>query len=142
MAFHATVPVRFGDIDQAHIVYYPRFFHYYHVAFEEFFRDAVRIPYDVALGEDKIGFPTVHMETDFRKPLKYGDFLDIALSVISIGERSLTVRYRAYNKATGVLCAEAKITSACVNMDTFRATPLPQKYREVFERHLETPPAA
>ena len=36
--FSHTFPVRFADVDHAGIVYYPRFFHYFHAAFEEFFR--------------------------------------------------------------------------------------------------------
>ena len=136
MAYRATLPVRFGDIDQAGIVYYPRFFHFFHVAFEEFFRDEVKIPYDHALGKDRLGFPTVHLESNFMKPFKYGDFLDIELTIVKLTEKSLTVRYRAFNKASGVLSAEAQITSACVDMETFRGTPIPAKYREAFARHL------
>ena len=37
MAFRSKLKIRFGDIDRAGIVYYPRFMHYFHVAKEEFF---------------------------------------------------------------------------------------------------------
>jgi acyl-CoA thioesterase FadM len=37
MAFRSQLIIRFGDIDRAGIVYYPRFLHYFHVALEEFF---------------------------------------------------------------------------------------------------------
>ena len=37
MAFRSQLKIRFGDIDRAGIVYYPRFMHYFHVALEEFF---------------------------------------------------------------------------------------------------------
>ena len=36
--FVHRLPVRFADIDHAGIVYYPRFFHFFHVAFEELWR--------------------------------------------------------------------------------------------------------
>ena len=36
--FVFSTPVRFADVDHAGIVYYPRFFHYFHLAFEELFR--------------------------------------------------------------------------------------------------------
>ena len=36
--FVFALPVRFADVDHAGIVYYPRFFHYFHVAFEELWR--------------------------------------------------------------------------------------------------------
>ena len=38
MPFEFATPVRFADVDHAGIVYYPRFFHYFHMAFEELFR--------------------------------------------------------------------------------------------------------
>ena len=34
MKFSAEFSVRFGEVDQARVVYYPRFFHYFHQAFE------------------------------------------------------------------------------------------------------------
>ena len=37
MPFECRIPVRFGDIDIAKIVYYPRFLHFCHVAMEEMF---------------------------------------------------------------------------------------------------------
>ena len=36
MAFRSKLKIRFGDIDRAGIVYYPRFMQYFHVAMEEF----------------------------------------------------------------------------------------------------------
>ena len=39
--YEAEVPVRFAEIDRAGIVYYPRWFHYLHVAFEEFCADTI-----------------------------------------------------------------------------------------------------
>ena len=41
MAFVYATPVRFADVDHAGIVYYPRFFHLFHLAFEELWRARV-----------------------------------------------------------------------------------------------------
>jgi len=43
MAFVSHLKIRFGDIDRAGIVYYPRFLHYFHVALEEFFTSELEI---------------------------------------------------------------------------------------------------
>ena len=87
MAFRTTIPVRFGDVDHAGIVYYPRFYIYFHEAFEDLFNQAGH-SYFKMLDGDRIGFPTVHVETDFKAPLRYGDSLDIDLVVThySIGD--------------------------------------------------------
>lgn len=137
MAYRVELPVRFGDIDQAGIVYYPRFFHLFHVAFEDFFRDEAGVPYDRVLADLKVGFPTVHIDADFKLPLKYGDRVAIELSVVRIGNRSLTCRYRATRARTGELCAVAQITTAVVDMNTFRPTRLADPIRAAFERHRD-----
>ena len=45
MSHVVTIPIRFGHVDQARIVYYPHLFHYCHVAMEETFGAAVGITY-------------------------------------------------------------------------------------------------
>ena len=35
--FSTDIPICFGETDPAGVVYYPRYFHYYHRAFETFF---------------------------------------------------------------------------------------------------------
>jgi len=42
MTFRSQLKIRFGDIDRAGIVYFPRFMHYFHVALEEFFIGALQ----------------------------------------------------------------------------------------------------
>ena len=49
MAFRSQLKIRFGDIDRAGIVYYPRFMHYFHVALEEFFASELGIGYHVVV---------------------------------------------------------------------------------------------
>jgi 4-hydroxybenzoyl-CoA thioesterase len=139
MAFRVQLPVRFGDIDQAGIVYYPRFFHLFHVAFEEFFREQVGVPYDQVLGRMRIGFPTVHIDADFQSPLKYGDHVDIELSVVKIGGHSVTCRYQALRAGSGELCATAQITTATVDMGSFKPTELTDALKAAFEKHRVSP---
>ena len=45
MAFRTPIKVCFADIDNAGIVYYPRFLHYFHLAMEEFFAQTLGIDY-------------------------------------------------------------------------------------------------
>jgi 4-hydroxybenzoyl-CoA thioesterase len=133
MPFRTQVPVRFGDVDHAGIVYYPRFFIYFHEAFEDFFNEN-GFPYHVQLNERRLGFPTVHIETDFKLPLRYGDALDIELTVPHIGEHSAKIRYVGYRHRDGQRACQAEITCACVNLDSFRSERLPDDLRAFFGR--------
>ena len=87
--FVFTVPVRFADVDHAGIVYYPRFFHYFHLAFEELFRQRIggRAYVDL-LDKDRVGFPAVRAEAEYRAPLKFGDTAEIELTVERLGKTS------------------------------------------------------
>jgi 4-hydroxybenzoyl-CoA thioesterase len=133
MAFRTNIPVRFGDVDHAGIVYYPRFYIYFHEAFEDFFDDA-GMAYHQMINQHRVGFPTVHVETDFKAPLRYGDSLDIELSVPRISRRSATFKYVGYRHRDGQLCTTAAITTACINLDTFKSCEIPEPIRELFTR--------
>ena len=47
MPFQAQMKVCFSDIDNAGIVYYPRFVHYFHVALEDFFSMELGVDYSL-----------------------------------------------------------------------------------------------
>lgn len=136
MAYRTSIAVRFGDVDHAGIVYYPQFYIYFHEAFEDFFNDS-GLPYHDLLGSARVGFPTVHVATDFRAPLRYGDSLDIELSVPRVSHRSAAFRYVGYRHRDGQHCVTAEITTACVNMDTFRAQEIPGNLVALFRRFAQ-----
>jgi 4-hydroxybenzoyl-CoA thioesterase len=133
MVYRTKIKVRFGDIDHAGILYYPRFFHYFHIAFEEFFEECVGMSYDRVLDEDRIGFPTVGLQTEFRRPMAYGDILEVAMEARKIGNASATFRFTVYRAGTAEVCAQSEQTVVCVDMETFRPTPMPRRIREAFE---------
>jgi 4-hydroxybenzoyl-CoA thioesterase len=136
MAYTSRYAIRFADVDHARILYFPNFLHYFHCAFEDFFEHACNFHYQRVLNEHRIGFPSVHVEVDFRAPLRFGDHVDITVSVIRIGEKSVQFGYRGHRVETGQLVVEGKITTACMSMDTYKAIQLPALYRDWFEQHM------
>lgn len=134
--FVTPYSVRFADVDNAGIFYYPRFFHAFHVAFEEWWDKGVGRPYHLVIGEDRVGFPSVHIETDFRKPVTFGDPMEIRVGCTRIGNKSVVVRYEVRHRETGDLHTESDITHAVVDMDSFTAIPIPDFYRKAFETIL------
>lgn len=134
MSFRTSIKVRFGDVDHAGIVYYPRFYIYFHEAFEDFFNAAGQA-YHAMLDQRRIGFPTVHVETDFKAPLRYGDSLDVELTVARLSQRSAVFRFEGQRHRDGEPCVTALITTACVDLDRFAAQIIPDDLRALFERH-------
>jgi 4-hydroxybenzoyl-CoA thioesterase len=136
MTFRTTLRVRFGDEDHAQMVYYPRFLHYCHQAFEDFF-DRQGFPYWVALREEKVGWPAAHAEIDYRRPVRFGQDLGMEVDILRVGEKSVTFRHRGYlEREPDAPAFEAEIVVVTMDMSTHRSIPIPDKYRAFFERHL------
>src|SRR5262245_22851126 len=119
--FRWTSPVRFADVDHAGIVYYPLYFHYFHLAFEEFFRERMGAEsYRDLLDVRRIGFPAVRTECDFRAPLRFGDRFAVDLEVERLGKKSVTLAYRVSKVGSGTTAAEGKVVVAVTDLDAFR----------------------
>jgi 4-hydroxybenzoyl-CoA thioesterase len=134
--FRHRIPVSFGDVDYARILYYPRLFHFCHAVMEAFF-DASGHNYARLLVERKVGFPTVHTEADYRIPMPYGMTLEFDLSVRAIGSTSVTFHYLVRGVGDQAIRAEARSTVVCVDMDRFRKQPLPDDIRRTLSEYLE-----
>jgi 4-hydroxybenzoyl-CoA thioesterase len=131
--FVTPYSVRFADVDNAGIFYYPRFFHAFHVAFEQWWEKGVGRPYHLVIQEDRVGFPAVHIDCDFRKPITFGDPLEIRVGVKRIGRRSVVFRYEFAHRGTGEIHCAADITKAIVDMATWKAMTPPPAVRRALE---------
>ena len=136
------VEVRFGDCDPAGIVYFPRFFDFFHQAMETWFGDALGAPYADVITRRKLGFPAVHTEADFATPCRLGDHIHVELRVRAVGRKSLTFDYRVRG-ATDAPTAAPRATGSTVTVvidmnpahDTYmRGRTIPDDLRAAIER--------
>jgi 4-hydroxybenzoyl-CoA thioesterase len=128
--FTFATPIRFADVDHAGIVYYPRFFHFFHLAFEELFRQRMGArAYVNLLDERRVGFPAVRAEADYKSPLRFGDTAEIEVTVSRLGGRSITFRYRVWRAAEPdlprALAAEGLVVCAVTDLTRFVAVAIP-----------------
>ncbi|MEO7095338.1 MAG: thioesterase family protein [Polyangiales bacterium] len=139
MSFTFAAPVRFADVDHAGIVYYPRFFHMFHVAFEELWRTRIGPKaYSELIDRDRIGFPAVKAECEFKSPLRFGDTAEIDVTVSRLGAKSITFRYRIYKQDPRTLAAEGSVVCAVVDLARFVATPVPERVVAMLTDLIET----
>jgi len=125
--FVYETPVRFADVDHAGIVYYPRFFDYFHVAFEELWRTRMGArAYSALLDRERVGFPAVRAECEFKAPLRFGDTVEIAVTVSRMGAKSITFRYRITRTEPRALVAEGQVVCAVVDLARFVAVAVPE----------------
>mgnify|MGYP000294528357 CR=1 FL=1 len=93
--------IPFGHTDAAAIVYTPRFSDYCMEAVEVWFRDCIGIDWYRINTELGWGTPVVHMELDFKAPLKGGDRLGIVVRVAGIGRSTVTVALEGIRELSG-----------------------------------------
>jgi len=143
VSFQFATPVRFADVDHAGIMYYPRFFHLFHLAFEELWRTRIGPrAYSELIDRDRIGFPAVRAECDFKGPLKFGDTAEIDVTVSKLGAKSITFRYRVSRAPDDgrerALCAEGTVICAVVDLAKFVAIPVPERVVALLSDLVET----
>ncbi len=138
MAFRTPIKVCFADIDNAGIVYYPRFMHYFHLALEEFFPVEIGVDFADVLRKRNLSLPTVHVESDFRRKLRYGDQINMEVRVIHIGKTSIIWGYRGYRtNGKEEIVVEGQNVTVCVKTDTFEKIEVPQWLRKALISYME-----
>ena len=108
MSWTTRVKVRFGEIDPAGVAYYPNLYHYCHMAFEDFFEEKIGVSYPDLIEKEKIGFPTVRVESYFRRPIRYGDVLEMSVAVTRVGDSSATFEFRGSREGDADVPAHAE----------------------------------
>ena len=123
-------PVRFEDVDAASIVFFPRFLGYCHEAMEAMLAP-VRGGYAGLVVDRRLGLPAVHVEADFKSPLRFGDVARISVVVERIGRSSCTLRYEIVRARDAAVVATIHHVVVLSDLGTLTSTPLPEDVRTV-----------
>ena len=84
-----------------------------------------------------IGFPAVHVTTDFLAPIRYGDTARIVATVRKLGTTSLEVHFAMTRTSDGEPISTTTHVHVCTTLATLTKLPFPADIREVLQRHLE-----
>ncbi|HUR26579.1 MAG TPA: thioesterase family protein [Planctomycetota bacterium] len=136
--FATQIRVRFGHVDPAGIAYYPRIFEYLHAVTEELWEQHVGVRYDELIMVQKIGFPLVHSEVDFQRPLRFGDRPIVRVTCFHLGTSSLGLHF--VFEQDGETALEARLTTVCTDIVALKSRPIPAEWRAKLEQ-LREPPA-
>ena len=119
-------------LDNANIAYYPRIYDLAHRFFEESWEKMCGISYPEMINEKRIGFPIVHIETDFVSPIRYGDSVTATIWISKVGIKSCTWKYEFHNQ-NGILLWSSEQVTVCVNMDSMKSVEIPDYLRTGLE---------
>ena len=123
MSFVHHTPVRFAHVDAAGIVFYPRFFEMLNAAVEDWFAALGRDFRSLHL-DDRIGTPTVRLETEFLAPAMLGDVLEITLVPVRVGTSSCN--YRFTFSCSGTVRLKGEGVLVCMDLTAQRSRPWPE----------------
>ena len=138
MRFVAPCKVRFADCDPAGIVYFPQYLVMLNTLQEQWFDDALGVPYAELIGPRRTGLPTVRLEVDFTSISRHGDVLRQELVVRKLGRSSVVLGIEFYGGEQ--LRMRAHQVLVCTDLSTHRPKPLPDDVRTAMLPYVEEPP--
>lgn len=135
-SFEFPVRVRFGDTDPYGVVYFASYFRYCHHGIEEFLRHAGLPPEEYFRNrQEGFGLPVVGASCDFLKPVKYGDELRLAVSVVKIKEKAVTFGFNFYYLGSEQLVARGEATIVAIDR-TWKARSLPERLKDAVAAYV------
>jgi 4-hydroxybenzoyl-CoA thioesterase len=119
--------IRFSHCDPAGIVFFVNFFEMISGIVEDWFREAVHLPFQEMHLERRVGFPIVSTGCEFFRPCHLGDTLVLELAIARLGRASIEFDIRGRVGGDEKFRARHKV--AMVSLDTFRSMPIPDDMR-------------
>lgn len=121
--------VEFIETDMAGIVHYSNFFRYMEAAETAFIR-SLGFSIWTQQAEPPVGWPRVHVECDYKSPLRFEDEVEIHLLVAEKKAKAISYafRLRKLNAHPPMEVARGVVTAVCVThvQGKLTATPLPK----------------
>lgn len=119
--------IRFSHCDPAGIVFFVNFFEMISGIVEDWFREAVHLPFQAMHLEQRIGFPIVNTGCEFLRPCHLGDTLVLELTVARLGRSSIEFDIRGRVQGNEKFRARHKV--AMVSLDGFKSMAIPDEMR-------------
>ena len=132
--FKAQRRVEFSDTDMAGLMHFSNFFRFMETAEHGFYRSLGFSVADMSR-HPRVGWPRVHAECDYKKPLRFEDLVEIQLLVAE--KRTKAVRYvfrfRKLNAQPVIEAARGEMVIVCVQHfpdGRIASAPIPQEIAE------------
>jgi 4-hydroxybenzoyl-CoA thioesterase len=119
--------IRFSHCDPAGIVFFVNFFEMISGIVEDWFREAVHLPFQAMHLERRVGFPIVSTGCEFFRPCHLGDTLVLELTVARLGRSSIEFDIRGRVQGDEKFRARHKV--AMVSLDGFKSMAIPDEMR-------------
>jgi YbgC/YbaW family acyl-CoA thioester hydrolase len=127
--------VEFVETDMAGIMHFSNFFRFMETAEASFYRS---LGFSVVMIDSGIGWPRVHAECDYARPLMFEEEVEVRLLVAERRKRSATYLFKFIKQENGqsVVAARGKFVVVCATKGPdgrLAACALPELYNQKVE---------
>lgn len=127
--FTTTRRVEFADTDRAGIVHFANFYRYMEEAEDAFFGSLGLHLNNPQADGSIIGWPRVAASCSFEAPAYHEDVLEIRLSVVRKGVKSLTMNFEFWRDETRIAYGQLKTACClCRQGEPLTAIEIPEEY--------------
>lgn len=124
--------INFFDCDPAGIIFFSRLFDFCHSAYEQLI-DSFELDEDYWDNSVYV-VPIIHTECDYYRPIKYGDEIEIQLSVSNLKNSSFELTYSLL--LNDEKCAVVKTVHVFVNREDWNKMNIPDNIMIGLQRQL------
>jgi 1,4-dihydroxy-2-naphthoyl-CoA hydrolase len=117
----------FFDADPAGILFFGRVFEICHRGYEDFI-GSLNLNQNYFTHPD-IAMPVIHTEADYFKPMKYGDAVNVFVSVEKIKNSSFEIKYALKNDLDEKF-AVIKTAHVFIDKKSFSKIDIPEEFKE------------
>jgi acyl-CoA thioester hydrolase len=135
-SFDTIVRVRYAETDKMGVVYYANYYIYFEIGRVEYMRN-LGIDYRRMEIEDDSFIVVAESNCRYRRPARYDDLLRIRTRVVRVKRRTIHFAYEIRQHESGELLASGETIHVVCGANG-KPKALPEKYRTVLERTIET----
>ncbi len=118
--------IEFPDTDMAGIVHFARFFVFMEAAEHEFLR-SLETSVSTEWDGNKIGWPRLSASCEYLNPVRFEDVLDVHLTVLRKGDRSITYGFVFHLGEVAVACGQLRsVCCICNPGEALRSVAIPE----------------
>ena len=128
-SFKTTYRISWVDTDAAQVVHFSNYFRFFERAEEEMYQQLGFTFNDIVKKYD-FWFPRVEALCRFKAPSKYGDVLEILLTVEEIGDKAVKYNFNMVNQASGQLVVEGYVVVVVADKKLGKAVNIPKELVE------------
>ena len=121
--FKTTYRVTWSDVDAAQVVHHSNYFRIFERVEEEFYQ---HLGFDLKIfTEHRFWLPRIEVSCQYKAPARFGDTLEISLSIHEVREKAVTYDYTVKIKDNDVLVAEGRVVAVAADQKFRKAISIP-----------------